>query len=94
MIQETSREAWERIQSVAPNLREAVYQIIKRVPMTTDEIEALTDLRHQTASARVNDLMKMRMVFDSGDRRKTRSGRNAIVWTTERPDDGQMGLFE
>lgn len=70
-----------------------IYQLISDKPKTCDEIEMITGLSHQTASARVNDLKKAYRIHDSGERRKTRSNRNATVWTTEIPDDGQGVLF-
>ena len=39
---------------------------------------------HQSISARVNEFKDTGWIIDSGTRRKTRSGRAAIVWT---PDD-------
>ena len=90
----TRAEAWESVHGIAPNLREAIYALIEREPMTDDEVEVVTGLRHQTASARVNELMRSRRVRDSGRRRKTRSGRRAIVWTAKMPHDGQMDLFD
>lgn len=47
---------------------------------TCDEIERDLGLTHQTASARVNELVKAGRLVDSDERRKTRSGRNATVW--------------
>ncbi len=91
---ELSREAWESIQGRAPSDREAVYLLLVEKPMTCDEIEVLTGLRHQTASARVNDLKRAHRICDSGVRRKTRSNRNATVWTTDIPGDGQGILFD
>lgn len=47
---------------------------------TCDEVEASLDMRHQSASARVNELGKHGAIADSGMRRLTRSGRKATVW--------------
>jgi hypothetical protein len=49
---------------------------------TDEEIFAGTALRESTARARRVDLAKRGQVADSGRRRKTRSGRDAIVWTS------------
>lgn len=49
--------------------------------LTVDQVEQLLNMPHQTASARVHDLRNKGWVIDSGIKRKTRSGRNAIVWT-------------
>ena len=59
--------------------------------VTCDEVEAILGMPHQTISARINELMKTHkprgeeeerppMLFDSGARRKTRHGQQAIVW--------------
>lgn len=47
---------------------------------TDDEVEVATGLRHQTASARRRTLVLKGLVIDSGRRRATRSGRQAVVW--------------
>lgn len=49
---------------------------------TCDEIEQDLGLSHQTASARINELMGLSLITDRGQRRPTRSGRKAIVWET------------
>lgn len=53
---------------------------------TCDEIEAAMGLKHQTASARVNELMAKGAIVTRGrdGRRKTRSGRLAEVWIDSR----------
>ncbi len=51
--------------------------------LTCDELEVLSGLSHQTASARVNELANpmVRAIVPAGHR-PTRSGRNAVVWIT------------
>lgn len=49
---------------------------------TCDEIEAGLGMRHQTASARLAEARRLWLVWDSGERRKTRSGRSAAVYVT------------
>jgi len=48
--------------------------------LTVDQLEQLLNRSHQSVSARVNELRDKGWVVDSGERRKTRSGRKAIVW--------------
>jgi hypothetical protein len=48
--------------------------------MTTDEVEVALRGRHQTISARVNGLHNDGLIVDSGGRRPTRSGRQAVVY--------------
>jgi Fic family protein len=54
---------------------------------TCDEIERATGLSHQTASARLRELVLNGRIEDSGERRKTRSGRLATVWRVKAAPD-------
>lgn len=49
---------------------------------TTDEVEATLGLTHQSVSARVNELQKMKMIERRGVTRKTRAGRGAYIYVT------------
>jgi len=51
---------------------------------TCDEVEVALELRHQTASARVRELALGGLIFDTGRRRQTRSGRAARVYCAKR----------
>jgi len=55
--------------------------------LTCDEIEVMLEARHQSVSSRIRHGVKNDLVINSGKKRKTRSGRNAIVWTIIREDD-------
>lgn len=46
---------------------------------TSDEVEEALGLAHQTVSARLTEAKALGLVVDSGERRKTRSGRQAKV---------------
>ena len=48
--------------------------------LTCEEVEAKTGLRHQSASARVRELATQGFIADKGIRRRTASGRPAIIW--------------
>lgn len=77
----TSRSAAESVRESAATLRSKVLAFIRdRGGATCDEAEEALGLTHQTASARVNELMNLRWIEDSGKKRPTRSGRKAIVW--------------
>ena len=69
---------------------EKVYGSIAAAGKTCDEIEALLGLSHQTVSARVRDLVKADRVYDTGERRATRSGRKAIVWAAKVPSKDDL----
>jgi len=81
---DTSQDAAESIQPHLNRLCGIVLDAIGAAGsrgMTCDEVEASLDLRHQTASARVHELGRSGKIVDSGERRVTRSGRKAAVWT-------------
>ncbi len=63
---------------------------------TCDEVQAALGLGRKNASARMAELAGLGRLVDSGERRTTRSAREAIVWRAEAPresDREQMRLF-
>src|SRR4249919_1949633 len=72
--------------SLLTRMRAQVFTIIDLRPRgaTCDEIEVALNLRHQTASARVRELALGGVIFDTGERRPTRSGRPARVYRPRR----------
>jgi hypothetical protein len=56
--------------------------LISQRPRTCDEIVAL-GFAHQSASAAINWLMRQGHIVPSGEKRRTRMGRRAIVWRHE-----------
>jgi hypothetical protein len=85
---DTSREAAESAKPHAGKQRELIHFWVKWAGkseakgMTADELSMLLELPAQSVSARINGLHKDGFIKDSGERRKTRYGRNAIVWVT------------
>lgn len=80
---DTSRTAAERSRRVAPKHRALVLHLIESRGAdgaTDEEIENVLGLKHQTVSARRNDLANLGVVRDSGQRRPTESGCPATVW--------------
>jgi predicted transcriptional regulator len=77
----TSIEAAESLTNVGQLAHEVLKTLAAhRGGLTCDEIEQLMNGRHQTISARVNELRDKGWIKDSGVKRRTRSGRRAIVW--------------
>lgn len=79
---DTSVEAFA---SVAPTARAtqrqlALDHIRSTGGATCDEVEVAFDMPHQTASARIRELVKDGKVFDTGHRRATRTGCKARVY--------------
>ena len=80
---ETSRLAAESVCSIAKTLRERVFrEIAARGPTgaTDDEVQVTLAMNPSTQRPRRIELVAARRVQDSGVKRKTRSGRLAVVW--------------
>lgn len=78
---DTSKAAADAIKESADSIRRKVYNLIgSSRGLTCDEVEAITNLRHQTASARIRELVLQGRLYDSKERRATRSGRMAAVY--------------
>ncbi len=86
---DTSKAAAKSMAPDAATLRDQVYDAIRKSEngLTTDEIEQLIGLNHQTASPRVWELHRRSLIGDSGQRRKTRSDRLAIVYRVLTPEE-------
>jgi len=74
-------------------LREVVYSGPRGC--TCDEVEEGASMLHQTASARLRELVLMGFIYDSGTRRKTRGNRSARVYLADprAVDRIQLSLF-
>lgn len=80
---DTSLAAYLHILEVSDSLRARVWEFIKEAGPTgviDQEIQHALDLGPQTETARRGELLHAGLVYDSGERRKTSSGRWAIVW--------------
>ncbi|MCA1379516.1 MarR family transcriptional regulator [Bradyrhizobium sp. BRP05] len=78
---DTSMAAADSMLTDAPTLRDNILAFIRREgDATCDEVEVRCNLTHQTASARIRELVLQGKLVDTGDRRKTRSGRKARVY--------------
>ncbi len=81
---DTSRAAAKQWRQKARGDVRRVFECIEQSArgMTCDEVETTLQLRHQTASARIRDLVLAGAVIDTGIRRKTRTGSSARVYRT------------
>jgi len=80
---DTSRSAAEQMRPVARSLRETVLRwfITRGTDGGTDEECQLgLGLKAQTQGPRRGELCRLGLLIDSGRRRRTSSGRQAIVW--------------
>ena len=81
-LQETSLQAHRSQKDKAPLDRVAILARLRkyRTGTTCDKLEQVLNMSHQTTSARINDLVRLGKVVDSGRREKTRTERLAICW--------------
>lgn len=76
-----SLEASDAIRPKAGRLRERVLAHLRaHGGATDDEIQAALDMPPSTQRPRRVELVRAGLVRDSGEKRKTRSGRRAAVW--------------
>lgn len=76
----TSRDAYQSVD--VTHLRGKVLAMIERLGgLTCDEAQSLLGITHQSCSPCFTWLSKDGQIYDSGQRRVTRSGRKAIVWS-------------
>lgn len=77
----TSLEAARRIAPYSERGRDCVLRVVQEHRgATCDEIEVLTGQKHQSAGARIRELVLQGYLVDSGRTRPTRAGRRAIIW--------------
>ena len=78
----TSRAAAEAIEPQAGNLRQDVLEALRLCPggLTDQEIQDALSMPAHTECPRRIELVRAGLVVDSGEVRKTKSGRNAVVW--------------
>lgn len=84
---DTSHEA---AVAALPRINETHERILRMIAdradlgATCDEIEAAGHYLHTTASARIRELVLLGRLYDTGERRKTRSGCRARVYRVAR----------
>ena len=79
----TSQEALATIKPKIKTKREQVYDLIKLNALTNYEISDELDMPLSSVTARCRELQVLNLVEDSGKRRKTKYGKQAIVWQTK-----------
>jgi hypothetical protein len=83
----TSKAAADSVAECAGNLRNKVLTCIAdtgAAGSTCDEIEQALQLRHQTCSARIVELVNAGKILKTDRTRRTRSGRAAAVYTVKK----------
>tara|TARA_R100001163_G_scaffold65012_2_gene60752 strand:- start:635 stop:916 length:282 start_codon:yes stop_codon:yes gene_type:complete len=76
---DTSKSAWVNKKDKLTK-REQVYNLIKLKSLTNYEISDELEMPLSSVCARCHELQKLNLVIDSGKRRETKYGKQAIVW--------------
>jgi len=79
----TSQEGLATIKPKIKTKREQVYDLIKLNALTNYEISDELDMPLSSVCGRVRELQVLDLVIDSGLRRKTKYGKQAIVWKSK-----------
>jgi hypothetical protein len=80
MMQDTSIDAYHSVDHKSLEKKVLSHLALYADGATCDELEIAMNGRHQSISATLTHAKKKRFIVDSGERRPTRSGRQAIVW--------------
>lgn len=81
----TSQEAATEIVGSVASLRRKVYELIEKSgPLTDEEIQTMLSMNPSTQRPRRIELVERGVVCDSGEKKKTKSGRWAVAWTVSR----------
>ena len=76
----TSKKALSSVKPKIKTKREQVYDLLKVNPLTNYEIADELEMPLSSVTARCRELQILDLVEDSGYKRKTKYGKDAIVW--------------
>jgi hypothetical protein len=88
----TSEAAAESQSRLAPTKRQIVFYKLRSmgiIGMTDDEMQVALGMNPNTQRPRRIELLRMRLIIDSGLTRKTRGGEEAVVWRVKTPAELQ-----
>ena len=77
---DTSQKALATIKPKIKTKREQVYDFVKLQPSTNYEISDELEMPLSSVCGRIRELQILNLVEDSGLRRETKYGKQAIVW--------------
>ena len=60
--------------------QQVLFALLKEGPMTAEEVSEHTGISQQSLTPRFRPLAEKGLIMDTGERRKNRSGRSAILW--------------
>lgn len=90
LYHDTSRQAFTSVLAALPSIDARIVRCIEQGIGTCADIEAATDLKHQTVSAQVRHMVEAGLLVDSGTTRKNANGRGCIVWALAPRYSGPM----
>jgi predicted transcriptional regulator len=90
-MQPTSLEALKSIDRMS--IAEKILCELRILPSTDDELEQRLNMRHQTVSSCRRLCVKKGWVVVTGNKRPTRSGRNANVWELTKEGKAQVEII-
>jgi predicted transcriptional regulator len=80
-MRDTQAAAYHKAMQTAPNVRQKIMLTLgHHGPAASFELEVALNKPHQTISDRLSELAKAGRIIDSGKRKQTPYGLNAIVW--------------
>ena len=79
----TSKDALATIKPKIKTKRPQVYEFVKSKASTNYEISDELEIPLSSVCARVRELQVLNLLEDSGKRRETKYGKQAIVWQTK-----------
>ena len=89
---DTMDEAYESSKDKSEAYQRRIFNhILQNGDATCDEVEVDLGFIHQTASPSITKLTKKGFLRDSGQRRPTRTGCKAIVWTARSDNEEENG---
>ena len=79
---DTSIQAYNSLPSkIKASQRQLIYETIEKLGSATCwEVRKELNLRHQSASVRITELVRMKRIFDTGERRPSDSNRKMRVY--------------
>jgi predicted transcriptional regulator len=60
--------------------QQVLFTLLKEGPLTSEEVSELLHINIVSISPRFKPLLNKGLIMDTGQRRKNRSGRSAILW--------------
>lgn len=76
----TSQDAAAAMQPKASLLRERCLAVLREGPRTADEVAGVLRMDRLAIRPRLSELVEMKLIEPTGERRKNASGQSANVW--------------